>query len=261
MGMRNVPERGLTKARAHVRVCRPARLQGPAPQGAVAWERDGGGGGPGMDVAQLWAGSRAGDAGSRGALIERYSELAVGIARCMRVPQSSVADRDDVASAAMIGLISAVDRFDTRRGVPFEAYAALRIRGAVVDELRRLDERGRADRRRQDTLLPAVSLDTLLERGAHQGPVADDGVSERYEQEDLKTRVQGALGRLPARQREVIARYYGDELTLRETGARMGISEARACQLHGRAIQNLRHDLAVRVPPVRVARAATPVAA
>ena len=206
-----------------------------------------------MDVAQLWAQSRAGDAGSRGALIERYSDLAVGIARCMRIPSTSLADRDDAASAAMIGLIGAVDRFDPRRGVPFEAYAALRIRGAVVDELRRVDERGRADRRPEGAEL-AVSLDDLMDKGAHVGPVVDDGFSERYEQEDLKTRVQDALGRLPARQREVIARYYGDALTLRETGAKMGVSEARACQLHGRAIQNLKRELSVHVTaaPVRV---------
>lgn len=199
-----------------------------------------------MELAQLWANSRAGDAGSRGALIERYSDLAIGIARCMRVPKTSLADRDDVASAAMVGLIGAVDRFDPRRGVPFEAYAALRIRGAVVDELRRVDERGRADRRTEDAAT-AVSLDVLLEQGTHQGPVTDDGLTERYEQEDLRTRVQDALGRLPARQREVIARYYGDELTLREAGAKMGVSEARACQLHGRAIQSLRRELAVHI--------------
>lgn len=206
-----------------------------------------------MDLAQMWASCRAGDAGSRGALIERYSDLAIGISRCMRIPPTSLADRDDVASAAMIGLIAAVDRFDHRRGVPFEAYASLRIRGAVVDELRRVDERGRADRRSESPAL-AVSLDALLESGAHQGPVVDDGFSERHEQEDLKTRIQDALGRLPARQREVIARYYGDELTLRETGAKMGVSEARACQLHGRAIQNLRRELSARITatPARV---------
>jgi RNA polymerase sigma factor for flagellar operon FliA len=212
-----------------------------------------------MDVAQLWVSSRAGDTGSRGALIERYADLAIGIARSMRIPQTSLVDRDDVSSAAMIGLIAAVDRYDPARGVPFEAYAAMRIRGAVVDELRRVDERGRADRRPESAEL-AVSLDVLMESGAHQGPAVDDGVSERYEQEDLKTRVQDALGRLPARQREVIARYYGDELTLREAGVRMGVSEARACQLHGRAIQTLRRDLSVRVTAA-AARAAHAVAA
>lgn len=212
-----------------------------------------------MDLAQVWASCRAGDTGSRGALIERYSDLAIGISRCIRIPSASLADRDDLASAAMIGLIGAVDRFDPRRGVPFEAYASLRIRGAVVDELRRVDERGRADRRPEGAEL-AVSLDVLMEKGAHQGPAVDDGFAERYELEDLTTRVQDALGRLPTRQREVIARYYGDELTLREAGAKMGVSEARACQIHGRAIQNLRRELHV---PITAApqRVAQPVAA
>jgi RNA polymerase sigma factor for flagellar operon FliA len=215
-----------------------------------------------VELAQLWASCRAGDAGSRGALIERYADLAIGIARCMHIPSASLADSDDVSSAALIGLIGAIDRFDPRRGVPFEAYAALRIRGAVVDELRRVDERGRADRRPEGAEL-AVSLEVLLEKGVHQGPAVDDGFAERYEQEDLKTRVQDALGRLPARQREVIKRYYGDELTLRETGAKMGVSEARACQLHGRAIQSLRRELAVHAAPAHMAaaRVAQPVAA
>jgi RNA polymerase sigma factor for flagellar operon FliA len=212
-----------------------------------------------VDIAQVWADARAGDARSRGALIERYSDLAIGISRCMRIPPTSLADHDDLASAALIGLIAAVDRFDPRRGVPFEAYASLRIRGAVVDELRRVDERGRADRRSESAEL-AVSLDFLLESGAHQGPVVDDGFTERFEQEDLTTRIQDALGRLPARQREVIARYYGDELTLREAGAKMGVSEARACQLHGRAIQNLRRELSVHVTATP-SHAAQPIAA
>ena len=99
-----------------------------------------------------------------------------------------------------------------------------------------------------------------MESGAHQGPVVDDGFSERHEQEDLKTRIQDALGRLPARQREVIARYYGDELTLREAGVKMGVSEARACQLHGRAIQNLRRELSVRITGAP-SRHAQPIAA
>src|SRR5688500_6785753 len=137
----------------------------------------------------------------------------------MRIPPTSLADRDDVASAAMIGLIAAVDRFDHRRGVPFEAYASLRIRGAVVDELRRVDERGRADRRSETAAL-AVSLAALLESGTHHGHVVDDGFSERHEQEDLKIRIQNALRRLQARQREVIARYYGVELMQREAGAK-----------------------------------------
>jgi len=208
-----------------------------------------------VDTAQLWVRYRAGDASSRAALIERYMPLARAHARRIRVA-SPLADADDLQSAALIGLIDAVDRFEPGRGVPFEAYASLRIRGAIVDELRRVDERGRgADPHERPR---PVSLDGLVEDDWQAFlAVADDTVDEAFEREDLRARVQLALDTLPPRQREVIARYYAQSLTLREAGARMGISEARACQLHGRAITNLRRALAVRLPrPALAANAA-----
>ena len=207
------------------------------------------------DAGPAWARLRDGDSAARCALIERYVPLAARIAHGMNVPVSAVAGPDDLESAAVIGLIDAVDRFEPERGVPFEGYASLRIRGAVLDEVRRVDELGRADRRRQreaqaqgeeGPYLGTVSLDELLENGYRGGPEQDE-LAERYDAEDLRMRVRSAIACLPPRQREVVERYYDQSLTLRETGERMGISEARACQLHGRAIQNLRRQLAVLV--------------
>lgn len=220
-----------------------------------------------METGQLWARCREGDSDSRCQLIERYAPLATAVARRMRVPTSAITGRDDIESAALIGLIDAVDRYDPERGVPFEGYAGLRIRGAVLDELRRLDDHTRDERRRAriatDDTDPAIgaygatlSLDLLLESGERDW-AAEDDTDDRYEHQDLRTRIESALQCLPPRQREVLARYYGDALTLRESAVRMGISEARACQLHGRAIVNLRRELAALVSPQR----ATPVAA
>jgi RNA polymerase sigma factor for flagellar operon FliA len=201
------------------------------------------------DSALLWARCREGDAAARCALIERFAALATRIARGMNVPVGAVAGPDDLESAALIGLIDAVDRFDPERGVPFEGYASLRIRGAVLDEVRRVDELGRADRRRQREAAAQGEAGSYhgtvsLERGYH-GRAEQDELAERYEAEDLRSRVRSAMTCLPPRQREVLERYYGQALTLREAGLRMGISEARACQLHGRAIQNLRRQLSV----------------
>ena len=210
-----------------------------------------------MDTGQLWASCRLGDSASRCALIERYAPLATGLARRMRVPTGALLGRDDVESAALIGLIDAVDRYDPARGVPFEGYAGLRIRGAVLDELRRVDDRSRGERRRARVDVAdtepeigayglTLSLDLLLESGDRDW-AADDESTDRYENQDLRMRVESALKCLPPRQREVLARYYGDSLTLRESAQKMGISEARACQLHGRAIHNLRRELAARI--------------
>jgi len=191
--------------------------------------------------------------------------MATSVARRMRVPTGALMGRDDIESAALIGLIDAVDRFDPERGVPFEGYAGLRIRGAILDELRRLDDHTRGERRRARTVAAGnepeigaygatLSLDMLLETGDRDWAAEDDS-TDAYDHQDLRMRVESALECLPPRQREVLARYYGDSLTLRESAVKMGISEARACQLHGRAILNLRRELAALVR-VRVATAA-----
>ena len=219
-----------------------------------------------MDTGQLWASCRQGDSASRCALIERYAPLATSVARRMRVPTSALMGRDDIESAALIGLIDAVDRYDPERGVPFEGYAGLRIRGSILDELRRLDDHTRGERQRARTVAAdtepeigaygtTLSLDMLLETGDRDWAIDDDGV-DPYESQDMRMRVESALKCLPPRQRELLARYYGDSLTLRESAVKMGISEARACQLHGRAILNLRHELARLVSPNLVSPAA-----
>ena len=219
-----------------------------------------------METGQLWARCREGDSASRCELIERYAPLATAMARRMRVPTNALTGRDDLESAALVGLIDAVDRYDPDRGVPFEGYAGLRIRGAVLDELRRVDDHTRDQRRRAravaDDVDPEIgayratlSLDLLLESGDRDW-AAEDLTDDRYESQDLRGRVESALRCLPPRQRELLARYYGDALTLRQSAVRMGISEARACQLHGRAILNLRRELAALVSPRRAAAVA-----
>ncbi len=208
-----------------------------------------------MDTGQLWQRSRAGDAAARGLLIERYAPLATSVARRMRVPTGALIGPDDLVSAGFLGLIDAVDRFQPDREVAFEAYATLRIRGAVLDELRRVDDRSRSERRRLretatdgdepeiSSFAGTLSLDAIMATGERDW-AAEDDVADRHDREDLRMRVEHALGSLPPRQREVLARYYGEALTLRESAARMGISEARACQLHSRAIENLQRHLA-----------------
>jgi RNA polymerase sigma factor for flagellar operon FliA len=211
-----------------------------------------------VETEQLWERCRQGDRASRCALIERYAALATTVAHRMRVPTSALMGRDDIESAAIIGLIAAVDRYDPDRGVPFEGYAGLRIRGAILDELRKLDDHTRLERQRARTVVAdaepeigayagTLSLDLLLESGDRDWP-ADDDAAEPYERQDLRAQVESALTCLPPRQRELLARYYGDSLTLRESAVKMGISEARACQLHGRAIVNLRRELAALLP-------------
>src|SRR5881275_1303031 len=181
VGIANGPDRGLTVRSTKGTVRPPLRDEGQRPETGLG--RATGRRGTLADAALVWARLRDGDAATRCAVIEQYVPLASRIAHGMNVPVGAVASADDLESAAVIGLIDAVDRFDPQRGVPFEGYASLRIRGAVLDEVRRVDELGRADRRRQRALVATggeprgvatVSLDELLDRGFAGGAVNDD---------------------------------------------------------------------------------------
>lgn len=89
---------------------------------------------------------------SREQLILQYHPLVRAIATRMvrNFPQN--VDVDDLINEGMLGLIDALDRFDSSRGVPFKAYAEIRIRGAIVDQLRAMDFVPRSVRRKAGAL-------------------------------------------------------------------------------------------------------------
>lgn len=81
-------------------------------------------------------------------LIIKYLPLVRRIASRIDVKGSEY-DQDDLFSIGVIGLMDAIEKFDHSKNVPFEAYANLRIRGSIVDELRRT---GRVSRDKIDKL-------------------------------------------------------------------------------------------------------------
>src|SRR4051794_37752534 len=88
-----------------------------------------------------------------------------------RVP--SHVDRDDLTSAGLTALVQAAHAFDPQRGVPFNRYAAARIRGAIVDDLRSIDWASRSVRRRSRELdTPRANLAMVLGRAATPAEVA-----------------------------------------------------------------------------------------
>jgi RNA polymerase sigma factor for flagellar operon FliA len=167
--------------------------------------------------------------------------------------------REDLEAAGAVGLIQAIDRYAPERGIPFEGYAMLRIRGAILDEVRRLDDLSRDARREakddRDRSSATVSLDLLRERGAVADPGQPAEVDERTEHAGLRDDVERALATIPGRERSILASYYGKGLTLAMIGRQLGVSEARISQLHSRAIAQLRMGLGVMTTPT--ARAAS----
>jgi RNA polymerase sigma factor for flagellar operon FliA len=73
------------------------------------------------------------------ALVEQHLPMVRHVLAGVAAHYPRHADREELAQAASLGLVEAAARFDTARGVPFDRWAALRIRGAIVDAVRSLD--------------------------------------------------------------------------------------------------------------------------
>ena len=193
---------------------------------------------------------------------------------------------EDLIQSGMIGLLEAMANFDPTQGASFETYAGIRIRGAMLDEMRLGDWTPRAVRRQNRELVKAVkavedrkggeAVDTeiaahlgvsinayhkmigdaagsrlfSLDEGAHGGDwresiVAEPGAEPAplFEAHAFRRAVVQAIEDLPERERLVMALYYDEELTLKEVGAVLELSESRVCQIHGQALVRLRARL------------------
>ncbi len=91
------------------------------------------------------------------------------------VPQvPSFMNRDDMTSAAMVGLIDAANKFDPAKGVKFNTFAEYRIRGAILDEMRKLDWFSRSLREKQNRLTQTMlRLERKLGRSPEEEEMAE----------------------------------------------------------------------------------------
>jgi RNA polymerase sigma factor FliA len=96
----------------------------------------------------LWRALATGDAAARDTLLREHLGLVHHVARQMSRTLAVKADFDELVSSGTMGLMSALDAFDVDRGLAFSTFAAPRIRGAILDELRRQDHVPRSIRRK-----------------------------------------------------------------------------------------------------------------
>jgi RNA polymerase sigma factor FliA len=214
-------------------------------------------------------------------LLMRYGSIVDRLARWTVSRTGMQSAYDDLWSAGALGLIEAHKRFDTSRGVTFESFAEHRVRGAMLDELRRLDHLPRRLRSRTDDLKKAKhKLGTELGREATMEEVAkelDTDLQEVSEMEGLleptvpldsviSSLVAGqdlddeaarrealrelaaAIEKVPDRLRTVLGLVYLEGLTYSEIGGLLQVSEPRVCQLHSEALKHLRREMGVEAP-------------
>lgn len=106
-----------------------------------------------MQKSMVWEAAQSGtDPAARDALMLEHIRLVKHVVGQVMRLTSVDAEFDDLVSAGTIGLMNAVDNFDPSRGLAFSTFAAPRIRGSVLDDLRRRDHVPRSVRRKQREL-------------------------------------------------------------------------------------------------------------
>lgn len=212
-----------------------------------------------------------------------------------RVPPS--VSRDELASAGALALVLAARAYDPSTNVPFARYASLRIKGALIDELRSMDWASRGARRRGRELEAAVEkLRGLLgrtptrEEVAHamgvevaavdaaradverrvlsldlpDSTVADTVRDESAGPEDALLAAErvhwlrAAVAELPERLRTVVVGLYLEDRSVAEVAADLGVTQSRVSQLRTEALALMRDGLNAAFEPGLVPAAERP---
>ena len=184
----------------------------------------------------------------------------------------------------MVGLINAAENYDSSQGASFATYASIRIRGEMLDEVRRSGWSPRSVQKKSRDVSEAirqvelklgraatdaeiaeqlgvdleeyfqisaelassqlVSLDAEEETAHRELGTADENPLDQINNQRFKSAVQQAIEVLPEKEKLMMSLYYSEALNLREIGEVMGVSESRVSQIHGQALARIRSKLA-----------------
>jgi RNA polymerase sigma factor for flagellar operon FliA len=215
------------------------------------------------------------------AFVEKYQEMVHAIAKKIHEQLELTYEVEELFGFGFRGLLEAGRRFDPSRGVAFKVYAYYRVRGAILDGVRKLaylprrahlkmqvartldlecetvaDIRAHKPELRSDIGETVRTIDAILGRMAVAFAVSTASYDEEHQEyrsektpetlaivEEQREAVVRALEQLPERERAVIRGFYLEDRSLEEIGKQMGMSKSWASRTHTKALDRLRHTL------------------
>jgi RNA polymerase sigma factor for flagellar operon FliA len=194
----------------------------------------------------------------RGAeFIEQHEKMVYGLAHRLRRELSLRGDLDDLVAFGFGGLLEAQHRFDPGRGVRFRTFAYHRVRGAMLDGVRKMSQLPRRAHERlqppgqsSPTALPTALDKAFTRMGAGlimatvlQGRFGDESPEAVLLKNETIARLLHALPKLPPRQRVLVRGYYFEGRSIDTMARELGISKSWASRLHTHALRMLREAL------------------
>lgn len=155
------------------------------------------------------------------------------------VPRYAGLEMSDLIQAGNIGLLSATRTFRPENGAPLAAYARFRIRGEMLDTVRRNTGRGVA----KPVLTSASAGEPEMDIESQIPTPPEHSPQELLAARERAAILREEVERLPPRHRAVVRMRYANEFNLREIGAALRVNESRACQIHQSALGRLRQAL------------------
>lgn len=217
------------------------------------------------------------------ALARKHLPMIRRVAWHVHGSMSSAIEVEDLIQTGLVALVEAASGFEDRGMVTFEQYLLTRVRGSMIDALRRQATltRGAMQRRRayndavkalttetgvkpNDPMIAerlGVTLEKLRLEYSAAEPVRFESIDEVYaddqpwfasddpdafeqlSESDLRDTLIAAISTLPEREAQVVQLYYVEELNLEEIGLVLGVGAARICQIKASAHQRLKKAL------------------
>ncbi len=176
----------------------------------------------------LWIRAAAGDMNAHQHLMTAYQPLVFKIAVSFKLPE---AETMELIQEGMVGLLEAAETYDYKRQVAFSLFASYRIKGSMLDYLKRTSVKG------------LLYLDSELSQGftlSEALPSADASPTELTEQNLLKEKVAQAMERLPRKEQQVLQGMYLEERTAQAVADTIDVSLGHVYRLQKQGVRRIR---------------------
>ncbi len=182
-------------------------------------------------------------------IIMAYTRLVHYVIHNFKFKNYDVLDDRDYFQFGIEGLSEAIDRFDPGVGTKFETYAIQRIRGKIIDELRKIKTKPNNYSDSKEQKYFNVSLNNTA--GDEDGyllyetiPNESESPTETVEKNEAKELLVSAIKKLEERDRLILSLYYYEHLNYKEIAKLMNITVSRVSQIHSRIVASLKQKLA-----------------